>query len=197
MAENTKHNGREGTNSGKDGAGGANPLGASRRRLLRAIGGSGGIALTTVLSSQWAKPVVKSVLLPAHAQTTSSNEPCPISMEATFGPTSDNSGALAYSVSLAVFEPGGGTTFLGQSTEGTGGSVTLAGSATFPPAAGSYSLGMEFAGAELASYSAALNASCCDESRASPDIGFIGFVTGSSSLRFVTIDNGSCTFLNP
>ncbi|MFZ0487164.1 MAG: hypothetical protein WAL83_09205 [Arenicellales bacterium] len=181
----------------QDGSSSANPRAAGRRRLLRAMGGSGGVVLTTILSSRWVRPVVKSVVLPAHAQISPSNEPCLVSLEATFGPTSSNSAALAYSVSLAVYDPSGGTSFLGQSAESTGGSVTLAGDSTFPPAAGSYSLGLVFSAGSLASFAAAFNASCCDESRASPDIGYIGFVTAISSLRYVTIDDGSCSFLNP
>lgn len=45
----------------------SSPAGRSRRRLLRAMGGSG-VALGAVLASDWREPVVKAVVLPAHGQ---------------------------------------------------------------------------------------------------------------------------------
>lgn len=46
-----------------------NPLGPARRKLIRALGGAGGTILGASLVSGWRKPVVESVILPAHAQT--------------------------------------------------------------------------------------------------------------------------------
>lgn len=46
----------------------------ARRRLLKALGGAGGtIAAGKVLPEKWTRPVVESVLLPAHAQATGQN----------------------------------------------------------------------------------------------------------------------------
>lgn len=46
-----------------------NPLGAARRKLVRALGGAGGAILAGGMVGAWRKPVVESVILPAHAQT--------------------------------------------------------------------------------------------------------------------------------
>ena len=44
---------------------------ASRRRLIKAIAGSGSVIVgTKVVPKEWIKPVVDSVILPAHAQIT-------------------------------------------------------------------------------------------------------------------------------
>lgn len=42
-----------------------------RRKLLKLLTLSGGVATVTKLPATWSKPVVDSVILPAHAQTTS------------------------------------------------------------------------------------------------------------------------------
>lgn len=46
----------------------------SRRRLLKALGLGGGTATVSQLPSAWSKPIVESVVLPAHAQTTESDD---------------------------------------------------------------------------------------------------------------------------
>lgn len=46
----------------------------SRRNLLKAITAGG--ATAAVVPSEWTKPALKSVLLPAHAQTTGTGEDC-------------------------------------------------------------------------------------------------------------------------
>lgn len=42
----------------------------SRRRLLKVLGASGGVVVAATLPKNWSTPVVESVVLPAHAQTT-------------------------------------------------------------------------------------------------------------------------------
>lgn len=44
---------------------------STRRRLLSVLGSGSGMALLAALPHKWAKPVVDSVVLPAHAQTSS------------------------------------------------------------------------------------------------------------------------------
>lgn len=41
-----------------------------RRRLIRAIGVSGGAFVVSSLPSRWSRPVIETVVLPSHAQTT-------------------------------------------------------------------------------------------------------------------------------
>ena len=42
----------------------------SKRKILTSIGVSSGIIGASALSQQWTKPIVNSIILPAHAQTT-------------------------------------------------------------------------------------------------------------------------------
>ena len=50
----------------------------ARRKLLKSLGTAGGVVATSgMLPGQWTKPVVESVLLPAHAQTTQSDVASP------------------------------------------------------------------------------------------------------------------------
>jgi hypothetical protein len=41
----------------------------ARRRLLKALAGTGAVAATGAVTSHWSRPLVESVLLPAHAAT--------------------------------------------------------------------------------------------------------------------------------
>jgi len=43
---------------------------SGRRRILKSIGAGGAVATTSLLVDRWHQPVVESVLIPAHAQTT-------------------------------------------------------------------------------------------------------------------------------
>ena len=42
----------------------------SKRKILTSIGVSSGILGASALSQQWTKPIVNSIILPAHAQST-------------------------------------------------------------------------------------------------------------------------------
>ena len=42
----------------------------SKRKILTSIGVSSGIIGASALSQQWTKPIVNSIILPAHAQST-------------------------------------------------------------------------------------------------------------------------------
>jgi hypothetical protein len=46
-------------------AGGEN---VSRRRAMKVLGAGGVVAATLMLPSKWTKPVVESIIVPAHAQ---------------------------------------------------------------------------------------------------------------------------------
>ncbi len=62
--KNTKHNEFLDQNS-------SNPeISSSKRKILTSLGVSSGILGASALSQHWVKPVVNSVILPAHAQTT-------------------------------------------------------------------------------------------------------------------------------
>ncbi|MDH3690876.1 MAG: hypothetical protein OEU36_15625 [Gammaproteobacteria bacterium] len=55
---------------------GTNTTDQGRRRLLALLSTSGGVAATTKsLPDQWVKPIVNSVLLPTHAQTSPASPP--------------------------------------------------------------------------------------------------------------------------
>ena len=61
--------------------------GESRRKLLKSIAtGSGVIVAGKSLPENWTKPVVDTVMLPAHAQTTTPTPPTPPTLLATCNP---------------------------------------------------------------------------------------------------------------
>lgn len=81
-----------------------NPRAAGRRRLLRAIGGSG-VALSAVLTSRWQQPVVETVVLPAHAQTTNAN-----TEQSSSGPNQNQIAATGCVLSItSIFQAGPAT----------------------------------------------------------------------------------------
>jgi len=73
------------------------PIKQSRRGLLKGVVGAG--ALSVALPNSWTKPMVKAVLLPAHAQTSA----CPdiVIGNVTFGP---QSGTPTPAVCRATFD---------------------------------------------------------------------------------------------
>ena len=49
----------------------------SRREVMKNIAAAGALAGALALSGKWSKPVVESIILPAHAQATNVNVPFP------------------------------------------------------------------------------------------------------------------------
>lgn len=165
----------------------ANPSGAARRRLLRAIGGSGSVAVGAIMTSQWQKPVIEAVILPAHAQT--SIEPvanCPITVNV--GSFSQSS-PQAYTLSVYVSN-GSGTTVMNELISSGFASVSLSGSSTFP--VGAYGAGMAFSRGASANYGFAYTASCCSATLNANGGGIQQNLDFPLSL--VIPDDGQCSF---
>ncbi len=79
--KNTKHNEFLDQNS-------SNPeISSSKRKILTSLGVSSGILGASALSQHWVKPVVNSVILPAHAQTTPTTAPPTTMAPTTMAPT--------------------------------------------------------------------------------------------------------------
>ena len=78
----------------------SNPRAGARRNLLRTIGGSGAVAVGA-MTAGWQTPIVKSVILPAHAQGSpqSSNV---ISCPVTIRVDGDTPGNGPYTITLGV-----------------------------------------------------------------------------------------------
>lgn len=80
-----------------------NPAAPARRRLLRALGGGGTTAPGALSSPQWTRPLVKAVVLPAHAQTSlvETTDPvgCAVALTVDFLPGPSQTG---YSLSAVV-----------------------------------------------------------------------------------------------
>jgi hypothetical protein len=132
----------------------ANLRAVARRRLLRALGGSGGAVLGTVLTSSWHKPVVEAVLLPAHAQTSETTATnCPVTL--TLSGFNDT-GSAAYSLSLFV----GDTVLAATTFDSTVSAGSVSGSSTFPP--GAYVAGVSLESDGIPLYSGIFRAECCD-----------------------------------
>jgi hypothetical protein len=55
----------------------ASPVNSSRRKALKKIAAGGAVAGVLALSGKWSKPVVDSIILPAHAQATNGAAPPP------------------------------------------------------------------------------------------------------------------------
>lgn len=171
------------------------PSGAARRRLLRALGGSGGALLGVVLASKWRKPVVEAVVLPAHAQTSglppSAATGCQVTLEATFaGVPSGNSNAGR---SMTLFVSGANSTTLATGSTAGFDPLTLSGSSTFPP--GSYSAAFSTAHDFLATGSFQLRVACCDATAVAE---FQQLDPDDPSLFWPNIvidDDGECSFV--
>ncbi len=59
----------------KDSAGKSQPVDGSRRKALKTMAGAGAFAGLLAVSGKWSKPVVDSIILPAHAQATDAAAP--------------------------------------------------------------------------------------------------------------------------
>lgn len=157
---------------------GHNPRGAARRRLLRAVGKSGGLAIGGLLAANWIKPVVRSVLLPAHAQTSPGG--CPIGVTATLIP----SGPYAYSMAVLVSD-----TVLVTASGVSGVSTVAAGSSIFPP--NTYFAAVSVQQAENQFIFGSISGSCCDVTASTQTINNSG--TDLYAALLVNIaDDGEC-----
>lgn len=163
----------------------ANPAAGPRRRLLRALGGSGGVVLGTILASKWHKPVVEAVLLPAHAQTSEAAPTANCSITLTL--SQFNVSGSDHSASLYV-----GGTVLGETIVGNG-SGSVSGSSTFPPGTYPVGLSVEQNGAPL--YYGIFQAECCDVQYS--DSGYANSSLGANVLNaetgFLISDDGECS----
>lgn len=73
---------------------------ATKRGLIKALGASAGVlAATNILPEKWVKPVVNSIMLPAHAQVTPSTDPCP---EFEFQQCEITVGGTVYSTTMST-----------------------------------------------------------------------------------------------
>jgi hypothetical protein len=159
--------------------------GTSRRRLCRAVTGSGGLALGAVVLGVWRKPVVKAVALPAHAQT--SVQGCRVSVALT-ADAGTSSGV--YSVSLFVTDFGGGGTYL-NSGSASDANLTVTGSALIPPGSEYHVEASVSRVVQTFQPTFIVNASCCDASGA--PTGFVpGALVGGFIGHQLNIDDGSC-----
>lgn len=55
----------------------SSPVNSSRRKALKKMAAGGAVAGLLAVSGRWSKPVVDSIILPAHAQATNVNVPSP------------------------------------------------------------------------------------------------------------------------
>lgn len=172
-----------------------NPSGAARRRLLRAVGGSGGVALGVLLAGQWQKPIVKAVVLPAHAQTSPvETVGCLITVLA------DLEGVATGSAdgTMQIFvQDGGGSTELGSVlVPFTASAASLLVSSMFPPGTYDVIAGVTRQSGSVQNWT--VNWSCCDASLSSAST-FGGVTAPSDNLLAVAEinDDGQCELNSP
>lgn len=173
-------------NNPRDGESTANPAGGSRRRLLRALGKSGGVAVAALLAGRWRTPVVRSVMLPAHAQTSAGG--CVVSVEFEYDPDVD----VTYNISIVISGTGGSTRLAGQngSVTGEGGTATVSGSSIFPPGTYTGALYLSETATTNPGFAYTANASCCDQRTGTNGR---GDTSGQLALGgFVIRDDGTC-----
>lgn len=173
----------------------SNPVASSRRRLLRAVGASGGATVGMVLASRWQRPVVESVLLPAHAQTTSKpddndngNDPDPGGCTISVAATVDHGDVFTVELVVAPNGGGGSTTVASLITEDD--NVTLAGSTTVPP--GTYDVFGTISHPSSSFVTFTFAASCClatTEATGNDETG------QSLGTFFATVGSGDCSFV--
>jgi hypothetical protein len=113
--DNHKSN-KSGSHLDREGESVYNPAAAGRRRLLRAIGASGGVvAFAALTAPQWVKPVINAVLVPAHAQLSGCGDVVALIIE-----TQDSSSCLATGITLEAALLSGTVTVTGRGGD-TGG----------------------------------------------------------------------------
>ncbi len=161
-----------------------NPLATHRRRLIRILALSGGGAVGAVMSSRWETPVIESVLLPAHAQTTVvSAVPCLINIAATV-----DSGDI-FTLALAISSQSGGTPTTLASTTGDDELISLADTVTLPP--GDYEAFFRLTHPN-SGYSYTFAATCCND-----NVSFSSEIVGAGSTgagNTLTLSSGDCAF---
>lgn len=121
MARKTDHPGNNGS-QGKNGDDSTEP----RRRLLKTVAAGGTALGLTALPGKWAKPIVASVVLPAHAQTSPEDGEC-CDLELVERDTEPTTALAKYSFTSIPgigTEVSDGTTFL----DGTASDTLLIGS---------------------------------------------------------------------
>ncbi|HSH42045.1 MAG TPA: hypothetical protein VK973_07970 [Arenicellales bacterium] len=167
----------------------ANPAAGPRRRLLRALGGSGGVVLGTILASKWHKPVVEAVVLPAHAQTSAveATASCAITLSV---PSFNVSTAVANSLSLFVNGSVLGSVVHVYDGTNSPYSTSLAASSTFPP--GTYTAGLSVVQDSAQPYYAELEVECCETSFATS-----GYDNVGTAPPLVISDDGECSLEIP
>ena len=187
--------------AGKVGQTQNNPSARSRRKLLRALGGTGGVALGAIMTSGWEKPLVESALLPAHAE--SSPSACTSLIDfSSFAPASY---ASSY-VLNALVSNSNGTTAIANANGGfvfPSSTTSVSGSSTFPP--GTYMVGVQaFRSTDnfptnfpfTESMTGAYGVSCCDGSNTLFQDSFDEGGTMITDVLPVNItDDGTCELL--
>lgn len=82
----------------------------SRRRLIKAAAGSGGVIVgAKVAPKEWTKPIVDSVILPAHAQTSPTLFTITCEGSPPNGSTVPQNGSVTASVTISPTPPAGET----------------------------------------------------------------------------------------
>ena len=108
----------------------------ARRKLVKTVAlGGAATAITKMVPDQWTRPVIESVLLPAHAQTTG----CVIQ---SFSVTVDETGDSGAG-SLGTFNSSGTVSGSGAS-DGSGTTLNFSIAAQVDPSVASMTLGMNF-----------------------------------------------------
>jgi len=163
-----------------------NPAGAARRRLLRAVAGSGSVMLGGLFSSGWQKPVVNAVILPAHAQLSGDIAPaCAVTLSATVV-----ANVWPYTAQLFMSNFSGGT--LVAETNGGTGSTILSGVTV--PTAGTYTVYLYYS-ASFQPWSFTLSQACCGDAQATNTNFDSNTTTYFANLSFTTPGDGTCTVL--
>jgi len=83
----------------------SNSNGSRRKALKSILAGSGGIVTAAAMQDKWVRPVIESVLLPAHAQTSSLVPPLLIGMEPTFNGLATNTDGQSCGSPIDYFTP--------------------------------------------------------------------------------------------
>jgi len=165
-----------------------NPAAAGRRRLLRAVAGSGVAVLGGLLTTRWHKPVIESVILPAHAAVSPVTPvSCPVTMVASVTP---GTSSAAYGASV-LLSGTGGPILLAQANT-TGVNTTISGITTLPP--GAYSAFFSYTGDGLP-WTYSMEVSCCSDASATGNVfGLMSFPYNFNiALDVQVVGDGTCT----